>query len=172
MISVEAIIEQLGLEPLQCEGGYFRQTWRSTRQLTDPDPGSKGQPRTRPAGTAIYFLVTTDQFSALHRLAEDEIWFHHFGDPLEMLMLHPDGRGETVTIGPDLTADQRPQHCCPAQVWQGTRIVPGQARLGYALGSCAMAPGFDWNDFELGDREALARRYPEFARVIRNLTRV
>lgn len=166
MISVEAIIEELGLEPLEREGGYFRQTWRSAQRSPDPDLAAS-----RPAGTAIYFLVTADQFSALHRLAGDEIWFHHFGDPLEMLMLHPDGRGETVSIGPDLTASEHPQHICPAHVWQGTRIAPGQARCGYALGSCAMAPGFDWNDFELGNRETLTTQYPEFTRAIRALTR-
>ena len=171
MLSVEVIIEQLGLESLDQEGGYFKQTWRSAQKWPEAISDSGGLITERPVGTAIYVLVTSDQFSALHRLISDEIWFHHLGDPLEMLMLHPDGRGETITIGSDLISGQHPQHVCPAQVWQGTRIAPGQNHFGYALGSCTMAPGFDWKDFELGDRDALVREYPNFALPIRSLTR-
>lgn len=171
MLSAEAIIERLRLEPLEREGGYFRQTWCSQQKRQTAEANSSGPAEARPVGTAIYFLVTSDQFSALHRLTSDEIWFFHLGDPLEMLMLHPDGHGETVTIGPDLTASERPQHVCPAQVWQGTRIVPDQRKFGYALASCTMAPGFDWSDFELGVRDTLLRQYPEFTHAIKDLTR-
>lgn len=171
MLSAEGIIERLGLEPLAREGGYFRKTWRSSRTLSNLSPDSTRPAGVRHAGTAIYFLATSDQFSALHRLAADEIWFHHLGDPLEMLMLHPGGHGETITIGTDLTSGQHPQHLCPAHVWQGTRLVPGLSQFGYALASCTMAPGFDWKDFELGDRLDLANQYPEFTRTIHALTR-
>jgi predicted cupin superfamily sugar epimerase len=171
MLSAEAIIERLRLEPLQEEGGWYRQTWCSTARSHSPDDGPPDPAGDRPAGTAIYFLITPDQFSALHRLTGDEIWCHHLGDPLRMLMLHPDGRGETVLIGPDLTANQRPQHLCPGRVWQGTRIAPGPHRFGYALATCSMAPGFAWTDFELADRASLVREYPDFRHAITELTR-
>jgi predicted cupin superfamily sugar epimerase len=170
-LTAEEIIQRLGLEPLNKEGGYFRQTWRSACRIPDGIPGSEGFAGGRAAGTAIYFLITTDQFSAMHRLKGDEIWLHHFGDPLDMLVLHPDGRGELASIGPELSLDQCPQHLCPANCWQGTHIAPGQDRFGYTLGSCVMAPGFEWSDFELGDRNRLVRQYPEFAQTISDLTR-
>jgi predicted cupin superfamily sugar epimerase len=170
-LTSDEVIERLGLEPLDQEGGYFRQTWRSASGIPNEILGSAFSAGEHAAGTAIYFLITRDQFSAMHRLKADEIWLHHLGDPLEMLMLHPDGGGELASIGPDLSRDQRPQHVCPANSWQGTHIAPGQGRFGYALGSCIMAPGFEWSDFELGDRDTLIRQYPEFAQTVRCLTR-
>ncbi len=171
MLSVEAIIELLDLEPQDQEGGYFRQTWRSASRTPNDIPGSAGAAGGHAAGTAIYFLITRDQFSAMHRLKADEIWLHHLGDPLEMLMLHPDGGGGLACIGPDLSQDQCPQHLCPANSWQGTHIAPGQDQFGYTLGSCIMVPGFEWSDFELGDRNILIHQYPEFAQTISDLTR-
>jgi len=170
-LTPEAIIERLGLEPLDQEGVYFRQTWRSACQIPYEVPGSACAAGERPAGTAIYFLITRDQFSAMHRLGADEVWLHHLGDPIEMLMLHPDGRGEFACIGTDLARHQCPQHICPANSWQGSRIAPEKDRLGYALGSCVMAPGFEWADFELGDRSSLVSVYPDFATQITARTR-
>jgi len=158
-LTPETIIRMLDLEPLHQEGGYFRQTWRWEDKPSAPSPGGA-------TATAIYLLLTTDQFSALHRLASDEVWVHHLGDPMEMLMLHPDGTGEVTTIGPDLTAGHSPQHICPALTWQGTRLAPGRNRMGFALASCIMTPGFNWEDFELGDRNSLTSTHPDFAREI------
>ena len=162
-LTAEEVIEHLGLEPLDQEGGYFRQTWRSAFRIPNETLGSAFSAGEHAAGTAIYFLITRDQFSAMHRLRTDEIWLHHLGDPLEMLMLHPDGEGEIACIGSDLSRGQRPQHVCPANSWQGTQITPEPSRVGWALGSCIMAPGFDWSEFELGDRDNLASIYPDFA---------
>ena len=172
MLSVEGIIELLGLEPLDQEGGYFRQTWRSVPRIPNEIPGSACTASEHAAGSAIYFLITRDQISAMHRLKADEIWLHHLGDPLEMLMLHSGGGGELACIGPDLLQDQHPQHLCPSNSWQGAKIAPGQDRFGYALGGCIMVPGFEWSDFELGDRKTLTRQYPEFAQSISDLTRL
>jgi predicted cupin superfamily sugar epimerase len=170
-LTAEEIIGRLELEPLDQEGGYFRQTWRSALKIPTAVPGFGCSAIEHTAGTAIYFLITGDQFSAMHRLKADEIWLHHLGDPLEMLMLHPDGVGELACIGPDLAHGQRPQHVCPTNSWQGTHITPGQDRVGYALGSCIMAPGFDWSEFELGDRKDLVSIYPNFADHITARTR-
>ena len=170
-LTAEEIIERLGLEPLEQEGGYFRSTWRSPPRIPSENRESVGSTNDHAAGTAIYFLITRDQFSAMHRLKADEIWLHHLGDPLEMLMLHPDGGGELACIGPDLSKDQYPQHPCPANSWQGTHIAPGQDRFGYALCSCIVVPGFEWSEFELGDRDTLVRQFPKYAHSIRALTR-
>jgi len=171
-LTAETIIEQLGLVPLGREGGYYRQTWRSPVRIPDRlFDSSHPNPDAHAAGTAIYFLVTPDQFSALHRLKTDEIWLYHLGDPLEMLVLDRKGNGQSVRIGPDLSSGQRPQHICPAGSWQGTRIAPGKEQSGYSLASCIMTPGFEWRDFELGHRADLIETYPDFAASIKALTR-
>ena len=124
--------------------------------------------RPRDAGTAIYFLLTSDTFSALHRLRTDEIFHFYLGDPVEMLHLHPDGTGASLLLGSAPHEGMRPQVVVPAGVWQGARMA-GEGR--FALMGCTVAPGFEFEDFELGSREALTREYPGFGETIRALTR-
>lgn len=152
------VVHLLKLEPLDQEGGYFRRTGESATILPD---GTR-------AWSTIYSLITPEGFSALHRLAKDEIWCFHAGDPLESLRLHPDGRGEWVKLGLNLAVDERPQDLAPAKTWQGTRLGAGGR---WALVSCVVAPEFVWSDFELGARDALVAAYPDFADGIRALTR-
>jgi predicted cupin superfamily sugar epimerase len=83
-----------------------------------------------------------------------------------MLQLFPDGRGEVVTLGSDLAAGQRPQVIVPRGVWQGSFLVDGA----FALLGTTMAPGFDFADYEPGDREQLSAHYPAFTDLVRRLT--
>ena len=152
------VVRLLKLEPLDQEGGYFRRTGESATVL----PGGKR------AWSMIYSLITPEGFSALHRLAADEVWCFHAGDPLESLRLRPDSSGEWVKLGLHLAAGERPQDVVPAQVWQGTRLVAGGR---WALVSCVVAPEFVWSDFALGLRDALLASHPAFAEGIRALTR-
>ncbi|MDI1335286.1 MAG: cupin domain-containing protein [Lacunisphaera sp.] len=156
--TAEEIARRLQLEPLEQEGGYFRRTAESATIL----PGGKR------AWSTIYSLITPEGFSALHRLATDEIWCFHAGDALESLRLPPAGCGEWVKLGLNITAGERPQDIVPAQVWQGTRLAPGGR---WALATCVVVPEFVWSDFELGERAALTTRYQEFATGIAALTR-
>ena len=151
-LDAKRLIELLRLEPLPIEGGHFRQTWRSA------------------AGTAIYYLLSddADSFSALHRLTSDEIYHFYLGDPVEMLMLHDGGRVESVTLGRDLEAGQRVQHVAPAGVFQGSRLRDGGR---FALLGTTMAPGFDPDGCEFGDRERLTLEFPGAAAQIQKLTR-
>ena len=130
--------------------------------LPDPYPGD------RAAGTAIYYLLTPDTFSALHRLPGDEIFHFYLGDPVEMLQLKPDGSGEVVVLGHDIAAGMRPQHVVPGGVWQGSRLRAGGS---YALLGTTMSPGFDYNDYESGTRESLTQLYPQHSAMIASLTR-
>lgn len=161
------IIARLGLEPLPGEGGYFRQTWVAPQRLA---PGMPGVEVEKPVGTAIYYLVTdaVDGFSAMHRLPTDEVYHFYLGDPVEQLLLYPDGRSEVVVLGPDLAAGQHVQHVAPHGVWQGTRLVPGGQ---WALLGTTMAPGFDFSDYEPGSRDVLVSTYTSKAGLIRALTR-
>ena len=154
----EEVARLLRLEPLAAEGGFFRRTGESATILPDG----------RRAGSTIYSLITPEGFSALHRLATDEIWCFHAGDAVDSLRLRPEGGGEWVKLGLDPAAGERLQDVVPAGEWQGTRLAPGGR---WALASCVVAPEFVWSDFELGERAALTAAYPGWAAAIRALTR-
>lgn len=164
------LIELLQLEPLSGEGGLYRETYRAHEMIPVDALPERYQKTPKPASSAIYYLLThaPDSFSALHRLLTDEIYHFYLGDPVEMLMLHPDGAGEWATLGQDVLAGQRVQLVVPAGSWQGSRVRAGGR---YALMGTTMAPAFDHADYEHGDREALAEAYPAFAETIRRLTR-
>jgi predicted cupin superfamily sugar epimerase len=157
----------LRLEPHPIEGGYFVQIYRSERQIPKDalPPGYSGA---RSVGTAIYYLLTPDTFSALHKLPGDEIFHFYLGDPVEMLQLRPDGTGDVVVLGQDIASGMRLQHVVTGGVWQGTRLLPGGE---YALLGTTMSPGFDYADYETGDRDRLIARYSEHSARIAALTR-
>ena len=160
MHEAEKIIAQLGLQPLPHEGGFYRQTWVA--------PLRAGE--TRASGSAIYYLITRDSFSALHRLAMHEIWHFYAGDPVRMVLLHSAGEVQRVILGPDVLAGGQPQVLVPGGVWQGARLADG-AKRGWALVGCTVTPAWNDRDFTLGERAALARRFPEAADEIARLTR-
>ena len=167
MLTVETLCRTLGLVPHPVEGGYFAETYRSVEQLPASGlPSRYGAARA--ASTAIYYLLTPDTFSAMHRLASDEIFHFYRGDPVEMLHLHPDGSHQVVVLGPDLEAGQRPQVVVPRHIWQGARLIPGGR---YALLGTTVAPGFDYADYETAPRPTLLATHPAAKDLIRALTR-
>lgn len=170
MVTAKQLIEHLKLEPLPVEGGYFRQTYRSDETLARSALPAR-YPSERLFGTAIYYLLSDDPdcFSALHRLPTEEIYHFYLGDPVELLLLHPDGPSERVVLGPDIFGGQQVQFVVPRDVWQGSRLIPGGR---WALLGTTMAPGYDPSDFEGGERDALIQLYPQEADLIRALTRV
>ena len=168
MLTADRIMELLDLRPLPEEGGHYAETHRAGPLPPDALPAHYAGPR--PRKTAIYYLLTTETFSALHRLPGDEIFHFYLGDPVEQLQLFPDGTGRVVRIGTDLLAGERPQVHVPGGVWQGARLVPG-GRHGYALLGTTMAPGFDVADYEGGRRDELVAAYPGFRELIEILTR-
>ncbi len=167
MITVDFLMKHFGLAPLPDEGGYFAETYRSPVQIP-----RACLPRrytgSRAAATAIYYLLTPDTFSALHRLPGDEVYHFYLGDPVDLLLLHPEGHGETVTLGQDLEAGMQLQAVAPGGAWQGSRLQHGG---GFALLGTTMAPGFSFDDFELAGRDALLGAYPAFSEHVVRLTR-
>jgi len=153
----QRIIASLELEPLPHEGGYFRQTWRSE------------------AGSAILFLMTRDNFSAWHRIAQPELWHFHAGDAVEHVQLEREtGRLRVTRLGAAVLAGESPQVMVPAGDWQGARLAansPRGAAAGYALVGCTLAPAWNERGFELGRRTALLEAFPAAAEWIRALTR-
>jgi len=161
------IIEHLNLKPLPYEGGYFRETYRSDEII----PHAELPPRystEKGFSTAIYYLITSDSFSALHRIKNDEVFHFYQGEPVTMLQLFPDGTGKTVVLGNDLERGHVPQCVVPRMTWQGL-LLEGDGE--FALMGTTVAPSFDSDDFEFGGRSALVSRYPQFAGLIKQLTR-
>ncbi len=161
------VIALLGLQHLPVEGGYYRETYRAALQIP-PEALPAGYDGARRALTAIYYLLTPDTFSALHRLPSDEQFHFYAGDPVEMLQLHPDGRGEVLRIGVNFAAGERPQVGVSGGTWQGSRIAAGGE---WALLGTTVSPGFEFADYQAGHRAALLRQYPQHAELIQALTR-
>jgi len=168
-LRVEQIIRQLGLEPLPGEGGMFRQSYIADEGIPHAALPAR-YPADKPMCTAIYYLLTdaAESFSALHRLPTDEIFHFYAGDPVEMLLLHPDGRGQRVRLGRDFMNGEHVQFVVRRDVWQGSRLAGGGR---WALLGTTMAPGYTGSDYTAGVRAELLARYPDFASSIRRLTR-
>lgn len=167
--TAKTLIDLLGLIPLEAEGGWFRQSYRSKDLL--PQSGLPARYNSdKPAGTAIYYLLTDEpgSVSIFHRLPTDEIYHYYLGDPVEMTLLLPGGEAQTVVLGQDLLAGQHVQFAAPAGVWQGSRLRPGGK---FALLGTTMAPGFTDQDFEPARRVELLAVYPQHAAIIHQLTR-
>jgi predicted cupin superfamily sugar epimerase len=164
-MTAEEIKALLKLEPHPVEGGYFRRTY--TSDLTIQAPRGSNHV-TRAAGSAIYYLLEPGTFSEMHVLASDELFHFYLGDPVEMLQLWPDGRSETIVLGPDLAAGQHVQLLVPAGVWQGTRLI-GNGKV--ALLGCSVVPGFDFADYTSGSYAELSAKWPADAERIKTLTR-
>ncbi|MFE9020084.1 cupin domain-containing protein [Streptomyces sp. NPDC007808] len=148
----EDLVAHYRLEPIPREGGLFRRTWVGPER-------SDG----RPEGSAIVALLTADDFSALHRLPSDEVWHFYLGDPLELLLLAPDGTSRTAVLGPDVLHGQHVQLTVPAGTWMGARVPAGGS---WSFFGCTMAPGFTYEGYEHGDLAELTARYPgEAARI-------
>lgn len=156
MPTAAQLTRALGLRP-HPEGGFYVETYRAEERIGG-----------RAVSTAIYYLLTPDTFSALHRLASDEVFHFYWGDPVEMLQLASDGSARAVLLGSSVLEGMAPQVVVRKGVWQGLRLRPG-GRL--ALLGCTVAPGFEFADFELGDRAALLAAYPAHREAILGLTR-
>lgn len=163
------LIAHFGMELIPGEGAWFKVTYNSAERIPAAAlPPRYGAPRL--VGTSIYALITREDFSAMHRLKTDEIWHFYQGDPIELLLLHPDGRGEVVTLGSDPLAGQQPQYTVKAGTWMGARPAKATPEA-YALFGCTMAPGFDYADYEPGYRDVLQKQFPAQAALIAALTR-
>jgi predicted cupin superfamily sugar epimerase len=152
---VNGLVHSLALEP-HPEGGWYRETWRSALTVTT----ARGP---RAAGSSILYLLDEGAVSVLHRLAWDEVWHLHAGGPLRLHLLAADG-ARTVTLDAGGTAPDF-QAVIPAGTWFGAEADPGWALVG-----CTMAPGFAWEDYELGRRAELLEAHRGCAELIRRLT--
>lgn len=165
-ITAASIIRHLNLVP-HPEGGFFRETYRS-EGIIPVDSMKAGFSGDRNYSTAIYFLLTADNFSAFHRVRQDEFWHFHQGSPIELHMLTEDGNHSSVQISNALEMGHIPQFVVPGGNWFAAEV---RGKDNFALVSCTVSPGFDFDDFELATRAGLIADYPEHSELITRFTR-
>jgi hypothetical protein len=163
-VNAREIVSELDLLP-HPEGGYFKETYRSSGAIPKESLEEFNGPRS--FGTGIYYLLEQGQFSALHRIKSDEIWHHYHGGVLEIIELSLEAGIKKTLLGSDLKQGQVFQHVVPAGVWFGARPVQGD----FVLVGCTVAPGFDFADFEMAKGKDLVESFPQYESLILEMTR-
>jgi predicted cupin superfamily sugar epimerase len=155
-------IDHLKLSP-HPEGGYFRATYKADLMIPHSAlPSTFGG--NRAASTAIYFLLEGKDFSAFHRIAADEVWHFYAGNSLVVYVIDAEGNASELHLGSDAGF----QAVVKAGCWFASRL---KEPVGFALVGCTVAPGFEFEDFELAERHELVRIYPAHRKLIEELTR-
>lgn len=149
------------------EGGWYSEVYRSALTLAPEalQPAFNGR---RSASTHIYFLLEKENFSAFHRIKSDEIWHFYNGDPLIVYEIDEAGVLTEHLLGQDPGAGQ--SLCCviKANNWFASKVADGG---GYGLAGCTVAPGFDFEDFELAKKEELSQLFPDHKELIHSMCR-
>jgi predicted cupin superfamily sugar epimerase len=167
MKSAEYWIKNLDLQP-HPEGGYFRETYRSVeiiskRALPERFSGD------RVFSTCIYYLLDRDQYSAFHAIQQDEVWHFYEGSPLTLYILDPNGTYTSVKLGRDPEAREFLQAIVGAGSWFAAAVNDTES---YSLVGCTVAPGFDFADFKLADRQQLLELFPDHRDLIEKFANV
>lgn len=166
MTTVDSIIKGLELLP-HPEGGYFKETYRS--QLIIPkDILPVDFDGDRNTCTAIYFLLTSDNFSAFHKIKQDEMWHFYSGSPINLHIINGQGHYQKIMIGSNLERGELPQFVVKGGDWFASEVAEPDS---HALAGCTVSPGFDFADFEMADRIELSQKFPDHQQIINRLTR-
>ncbi len=179
-------IDKLGLVELDQEGGYYKETYRSGKIVTinndhilndfnnptnDDNKHIKSRiisTDTRPVLTLIYYLLEGHQFSAFHKVKNDEIWHFYKGSPVTIYILNNDDSLLKIQLGNNPINNEHFHHVIKGDTWFGAEI---NNKSSYALMGCTVSPGFDFKDFKLGEKDELIKRYPNQKDTIKRLTR-
>lgn len=165
-MTVEYLVKALNLQA-HPEGGFYKEMYRSDELI--PISGLPQRfPASRVFATAIYFLIDANNFSALHKIKSDETWHFYAGDALEVIEIDAKGHLHITHVGASLQAGEVFQYTVKAGRWFASRVKQGGV---FSLVGCTVAPGFDFEDFEMANREALIASYPQHKILITHLTR-
>ncbi|OAI48579.1 hypothetical protein AYO45_04715 [Gammaproteobacteria bacterium SCGC AG-212-F23] len=157
--AVKDLIEKLHLEA-HIEGGYYKRTYRSSIKVQTDD-------KTRLINSAIYYLLESHDFSCWHRLKSDEIWHHYCGNHLIIYQIDAKGNFSSILLGNPLEHPNAvPQHNIPAGVWLAAKVVEPDS---FSLVGCTVAPGFEFEDLEIGSQHNLLSQYPQHREIILEL---
>jgi predicted cupin superfamily sugar epimerase len=158
------IVERYELLP-HPEGGYYREVYRAKDLVLR---ASALGTRSYSASTSILYLLEGRQFSALHRISSDELWHFYEGNRLRVVTFDAEGNREDLLLGRDMSVGERYQAMVPAGRWFGATL---DVTEGFCLVGCTVAPGFEFSEFELGQRDQLLAAFPRHRDVIESLTR-
>jgi predicted cupin superfamily sugar epimerase len=164
--SASEIINKLELEK-HPEGGFYKETYRGEMNLSREAIDTKYN-SDRNVCTAIYFLLTSENFSAFHRINQDEIWYFHTGSAIHLHVISERGDYKSYRVGNDIMNDEQLQVVVRGGDWFAAEVINSDS---YSLISCSVAPGFDFADFELANRDKLINQFPQHEALIRSLTR-
>ncbi|CAN5374025.1 cupin domain-containing protein [soil metagenome] len=149
------------------EGGYYKEVYRSD-DLINVSGVAHHQNYLRSVCTSIYFLLPGNTFSGFHRIKSDEVWHFYEGDSITIYVLNPNGKLLELKLGKRLEEGELLQQIVPAGSWFASKCsVPDS----YSLCGCTVAPGFDFQDFELANADKLSLAYPENKEIISRLCR-
>ncbi|SEL83384.1 hypothetical protein SAMN04487910_3407 [Aquimarina amphilecti] len=163
---VEKIVLKLDMKP-HPEGGFYKETYRSTGVIPK-DTLEEGFSGDRNYCTGIYFLLTSKNFSAFHKIKQDEMWHYYVGSSLYVHVITPNGKYTKYTVGMNLDEGESPQLVVPANSWFASSVKDDE---GYSFVGCTVSPGFDFEDFELAQRSFLINQYPDHLDIISEYTR-
>ena len=165
MQKVQAIIEALELQK-HPEGGFYRETYRSEGSIPQEVLGETFSGK-RNFATGIYFLITSESFSAFHKINQDEMWHFYDGAPMNLHMISPEGSYSVVKIGKNISEGDVPQFTVPAGFWFASEVAEEN---NFSLLGCTVSPGFDFDDFEMPPRAQLIALFPHLEGIITKLT--
>jgi len=165
MNKIEDIIKKLDLKP-HPEGGYFKETYRSLGEI-NKDSLHIDYNGKRNYSTCIYFLLTSETFSAFHKIKQDEIWHFYDGSPITLHTISKTGDHLEHTIGRDFNKGEIPQLVVPGNHWFAASVIN---KNDYSLVGCTVSPGFDFSDFELPTSKELIAKFPSHKNLITEFT--
>ena len=166
MQNKDEIVQYLGLKP-HPEGGFYKETYRSEGLISNDDLNSRYKGK-RNYATCIYFLLSSDNFSAFHRIKQDEIWHFYKGSPISLHIINSQGHYQKIMIGSNIERGEIPQFVVKGGDWFASEVADSNS---YALAGCTVSPGFDFVDFEMAEKQELIQKYPDYQQIINKLTR-
>lgn len=159
-------IKHLQLKP-HPEGGYYKEIYRS-KDIVEKDHLDIRFNGRRSISTSIYFLMSENNFSKFHRIKSDETWHFYDGNPVIIYVLNEKEQALTrFILGKEIEKGQQPQLTIPYNSWFAAKILD---ESGFALVGCTVAPGFEFEDFEMGKRKELISLFPEYREIINKLS--
>lgn len=153
------LIQELYLKP-HPEGGYYKETYRGETKI------ELEEHKIRNSSTAIFYMLTNEDKSHFHKVLSDEIWLFHQGETIVIYEI--DQKGELIAhlLGINFEKGEAPQIVIPKGNWFAAQI---QSKTGFSLVSCIVAPGFEFEDFILADKQEMLRQYPKYLGIINEM---